>query len=193
MTLAPSICLTIGRKRNRQRADRLRGLLMRHGRESHAQTSMSHESGLAYGRLAVMAALSFIAMFTLMYAMVDRFSNVYGNLNQAYMAGLMASPMIMIEVLVMASMYPKKSLNVAIILLSAAMLAGFWMLIRKQVGISDQQFLRSMIPHHSGALLMCEQAPLEDPEIKKLCDDIISSQEREITIMKEKLSRSRPN
>lgn len=44
-----------------------------------------------------MTVLSFIAMFILMYAMVDRFANVYPNVNQAYMAGLMAAPMVMIE------------------------------------------------------------------------------------------------
>jgi uncharacterized protein (DUF305 family) len=63
-------------------------------------------------------------------------------------------------------------------------------LIRTQAAISDPQFLRSMIPHHAGAVLMCEQATLEDPDLKKLCEDIISSQKREIAIMKEKLSRS---
>ena len=50
-----------------------------------------------YAHLATMTVLSFIAMFILMYAMVDRFANVYPNVNQAYMAGLMAAPMVMIE------------------------------------------------------------------------------------------------
>ncbi len=34
-----------------------------------------------------------------------------------------------------------------------------------QAGIGDKEFLRSMIPHHSGAILMCEQATLTDPEM----------------------------
>jgi hypothetical protein len=37
--------------------------------------------------------LLFVAMFILMYSMVDRFANVYPNVNQFYMAGLMAAPM----------------------------------------------------------------------------------------------------
>ena len=37
--------------------------------------------------LAIMTALSFISMYVLMYAMVDRFANVYSNLNQFYRPG----------------------------------------------------------------------------------------------------------
>jgi hypothetical protein len=52
-----------------------------------------------YGRLLLMALLSFASMYVLMYAMVDRASNALPNLNQAYMAGLVTAPMVCIEVL----------------------------------------------------------------------------------------------
>jgi uncharacterized protein (DUF305 family) len=32
-----------------------------------------------------------------------------------------------------------------------------------------------MIPHHSGAILMCEQSNLTDPEIISLCDEIVQT------------------
>ena len=41
--------------------------------------------------------------------------------------------------------------------------------MRTQAAVGDRQFLRSMIPHHSGAVLMCQQASLSDPEIRALC------------------------
>jgi uncharacterized protein (DUF305 family) len=44
-----------------------------------------------------------------------------------------------------------------------------------------------MIPHHAGAILMCEQAPIQDAEIKTLCQSIIASQQDEIDQMKAKL------
>jgi len=44
-----------------------------------------------YGRLAAMGALSFVAMYVLMYAMVDSIDHVYNNFNQVYMAGLMTA------------------------------------------------------------------------------------------------------
>lgn len=51
-----------------------------------------HEGKGHYGRLFLMTEPSFVAMFILMYAMVDRFANGYANFNQGYMAGLMAAP-----------------------------------------------------------------------------------------------------
>lgn len=142
-----------------------------------------------YMGLAVMAFLSFVSMFVLMYAMVDTFDSVYANFNQVYMAGLMAAPMVIIELLVMGAMYHNKKLNAAIIAVAIAALIGFWFAIRNQAAISDDQFLRSMIPHHSGAILMCEQSSISDPEIKRLCAEIVKGQADEIRLMKEILNR----
>jgi hypothetical protein len=55
--------------------------------------------------LALAAALSFLAMYILMYAMVNSLSNVFNNVNQVYIAALMATPMVLIELLLMGSMY----------------------------------------------------------------------------------------
>lgn len=142
-----------------------------------------------YGHLGLMAFLSFIAMYGLMYAMVDSFASVYMSFNQVYMAGLMTAPMVVIELLVMRTMYKDVRLNRLI--MGASVIAGIAMfvLIRQQAAIGDRQFLRSMIPHHSGAILMCRQAAIADPEVKALCVEIIASQQREIDQMTAKLSR----
>jgi len=58
-----------------------------------------------------------------------------------------------------------------------------------QLLIGDTQFLRSMIPHHSGAILMCERGKISDPEINTLCGQIIQSQKQEIDQMKQILTR----
>ena len=47
----------------------------------------------------------------------------------------------------------------------------------------------SMIPHHAGAVLMCEENQLKDPDLVQLCQEIISSQQAEILLMKSKLSQ----
>jgi len=67
------------------------------------------------------------------------------------------------------------------------LLALCWLGIREQAGIGDEQFLKSMIPHHAGALLMCKEAPLHDLEIKQLCEGIMTGQQAEIDLMKAKL------
>ena len=139
--------------------------------------------------LAVMTVLSFISMYVFMYAMVNTFENVYSNLNQFYMAGLMTAPMVVIEVALMWSVYKNKNANIAIIAVSILTLGALFLAIRQQAAIGDTSFLKSMIPHHAGAILMCERAPIQDAEIKKLCGEIISSQQREIEEMKSILAR----
>jgi uncharacterized protein (DUF305 family) len=141
-----------------------------------------------YGRLVAMMVLSFIAMYVLMYGMVNAFANVYMNVNQLYMAGLMAAPMGVIELALMRAMYPNRRLNAVVVVGSLVALVAFWVLLRQQAAVTDRQFLRSMIPHHAGAILMCEEALIQDAEIKKLCDGIIASQQSEIDQMKAKLS-----
>jgi uncharacterized protein (DUF305 family) len=126
-------------------------------------------------------------MYALMYAMVDRFPNVIPNINQFYMAGLMTMPMIIFEVILMGSMYMNKKLNTVIIAFGLVALVAFFLFIRQQSFVSDRQFLKSMIPHHASAILMCENTDLQDIELKELCVSIVSSQQQEIDQMKAKL------
>jgi uncharacterized protein (DUF305 family) len=154
---------------------------------NHSQHSTAGKQGKHYRNLLVMAVLSFVAMYALMYAMVDRFANVHNNLNQAYMAGLMTAPMVIFELLLMRSMYGNARTNALILGGSAILFVGCFAAIRSQAGIADKQFLRSMIPHHASALLMCEQATLQDPELKQLCEQIRRGQQSEIDLMKAKL------
>ena len=142
-----------------------------------------------YARFAAMMLLSFLAMFALMYAMVDRFADVYPNLNQAYMAGLMVAPMAILELALMGMMYPNAMLNRIIIGTAAALLLLCWFGIREQVAITDRSFLRSMIPHHAGAILMCRQASITDQQIQRLCGEITKSQQAEIDEMNNILRR----
>jgi uncharacterized protein (DUF305 family) len=99
----------------------------------------------------------------------------------------MTAPMIIIEIVLMGAMYMNKKLNYFIIAISSVVLIVFFLFIRQQSAVSDKQFLKSMIPHHASAILMCEKSNLQDPEIKELCRSIISSQQEEIDQMKVKL------
>jgi transcriptional regulator of nitric oxide reductase len=151
-----------------------------------AHTRKSH-----YWQLLIMAILSFIAMYVLMYAMVDVAANAHPNWNQFYMAGLMTAAMVVIEIALMRAMYHNKKLNMLIAAASIVMLISFWLFIREQTAIGDRQFLNSMIPHHAAAILMCERASIRDAEIKQLCQNILSSQQAEIDQMKALLRRYR--
>lgn len=147
---------------------------------------MHHDThgNMHYVHLVIMTILSFIAMYAFMYSMVDSFANVYSSLNQVYMAAVMTAPMVIIEIIVMRAMYQNKKRNAFILGLSILALIVFFTFIRQQTAITDKQFLRSMIPHHAGAILMCEQSPAQSQSIKDLCKNIISSQQAEIEQMK---------
>lgn len=84
-----------------------------------------------YLRLLTMGLLSFMSMYVLMYAMVNTFGNVFPNLNQIYMAGLMTAPMIVIELSLMRAMFPSRTVNAVIVAASLIALAAFWIGIRQ--------------------------------------------------------------
>jgi len=109
--------------------------------------------------------------------------------NQAYMAGLMTATMLIIELIVMRGMYEHRRANAVILAASAVASVACFLFIQMQVGVSDKQFLRSMIPHHAAAILMCGRASLHDPEIEALCQRITRSQQSEIDEMRAKLHR----
>lgn len=144
-----------------------------------------------YGRLLAMTLAAFASMYVLMYAMTDTFGNVYSNLNQVYMVGLMTASMVIIDLLLMGKMYPDRTRNVWIMVAAVVVLGLCWILMRQQVGITERQFLRSMIPHHAGAILMCEQSTSTSPDIVQLCQKIVSSQRSEIALMKSLLEQGK--
>lgn len=143
----------------------------------------------AYASLAVQTVISGIIMYLVMFVMIDSLGSFYNNLNMLYMTLMMVAPMVVLMIIAMWHMFPSKPANVALLIGSLAIFAGSFVLIRTQTTIGDTAFLRSMIPHHSGAILMCREASLNDPEIVRLCDQIKESQRREIDQMKAILAR----
>jgi uncharacterized protein (DUF305 family) len=156
---------------------------------NHTEHSHTTMKSVSTNRLLLMTGIHFMLMYVLMYAMVDTVNNIFPNLNQAYMAGIMTAPMLVIETILMGSMYDNQQAVRIIMGISVVVLAVFFIFIRQQTGITNREFLRSMIPHHGGAILMCKQAPIQDSEIVALCETIIASQQAEIEQMKAILDR----
>ena len=149
----------------------------------------SMDSATPYKKLALVITINGVIMFLLTYAMIDRFDHFYANINRVYMSVMMVAPMVVLMLLVMGSMYKNKKLNYALIAVFAAIGLLAFALGRTQTPVGNKQFLRSMIPHHSSAIVMCQESSIDDPEIVELCGDIVETQEREIAQMKEILAR----
>jgi len=142
-----------------------------------------------YVSLAVQTAIGGVIMYLVMFVMIDGLGSFFNNLNMLYMTVMMVAPMVVLMIVAMRDMFPSKPTNATILALSFLAFFGSFALIRSQTTIGDTEFLRSMIPHHSGAILMCKEASLSDPELKALCGQIIKSQREEIDQMKAILAK----
>lgn len=142
-----------------------------------------------YATLAINLAISTVIMYLVMFAMIDGPDDFYNNINMFYMALMMVAPMAILMLLLMGSMYQNKGINLVLYAAFAGLFIAAFAFTRAQTFIGNEQFLRSMIPHHSGAILMCRESSVTDPEIVALCDSIIQSQRNEIAQMRSILSR----
>lgn len=145
---------------------------------------MSH-----YKKFALTLSINAVLMFFITYAMIDTIDHFYANINRGYMALMMVAPMAMVMLFVMRGMYQNAKLNAILYIVFAGMFIVSFALARSQTPVDNTQFLRSMIPHHSSAILMCEQSSITDPEIIELCGEIVQTQKDEIAQMKAILER----
>jgi len=142
-----------------------------------------------YKKFLLMLSVSFVIMYGVMFLNAAQFDHVYLNLNRLYMALLMVGPMALVMLGFMTSMYKDRKLNAIIVSVSLVVIAGAFIMLRNQTLVNDEQFMRSMIPHHSSAILVSNAADLQDPEVQKLAKEIIKAQKKEIAEMKAILSR----
>lgn len=147
------------------------------------------EHANAYSTLTRNLVISFFIMYAVMFLNVDDASHIYLSLTRAYMSLLMVTPMAVLMILSMKKMFMNKKKNMAYMLSATGVFILSLALLRTQTPISDVQYMRAMIPHHSSAILTSKHANIKDAEVKKLSEQIIESQEREISQMKQMLNR----
>lgn len=142
-----------------------------------------------YPKLGLNLAISTVIMYFVMFTMIDGLGDFYNNINMLYMALMMVAPMAILMILMMGSMYHNRKLNVVICAGFTALFVLAFLGMRAQTAVGDVQFVRSMIPHHSGAILMCREASLADAELTQLCNEIATGQRAEIEQMERILAR----
>jgi uncharacterized protein (DUF305 family) len=166
------------------RFEEVRDMTKKNGAEQHSEHAAHEGKNNPYAATLLSLGVSFAVMYAVMYSMADRWSHVYLNLSNVYMAGLMAGSMLPVMLVTMPRMFKDKKANAAMWAGSAVGLALFWWLLRTEAGVGDRQFMRAMIPHHSAAIQMCRESSLTDPRVRTLCEGIVASQEQEIAEMK---------
>ena len=143
-----------------------------------------------YTKFFLMLSLSFITMYITMYLNTYEFDHVYFSLTRFYMVCLGVSSMAVIMWFFMRNMYKNNKKNAAILIGSAVLFLAALGLVREQKStVNDVLWMKAMIPHHSIAILTSERADIKDPEVKKLANDIIKAQKKEIKEMKAMINR----
>ncbi len=138
----------------------------------------------SYGRFGAMIVTSTIVMFVLMYLNSYALDHVFYSQTRTWMAVYMGAAMAIIMLGFMWSMYKDRRKNAAIIAASILVFATSLWLVRSQQTVDDVSYMKAMIPHHSIAIMTSERAKIRDPRVRKLADDIIEAQVREIDEMK---------
>lgn len=162
-----------------------------HNQQGHAGKRAGHSAARPYWMFALNLALSLIPMYLAMFTMIDGWGDYRNNVNMFYMALTMLAPMGMIMLATMGSMYGNKSLNLSLYAGLAILFFASLFATRLQALVDNKQFVDSMIPHHSGAILMCREARLTDAELTKLCGEIVKAQRAEIRQMEAIAARLR--
>ena len=144
---------------------------------------MSGMQSMSYSKFMVMLLISFFIMYIVMFLNIDKLSHYHTSTTRVYMAILMVAPMAVYMMLMMGKMYPNKNINIGIIIVAIVVFIVTLLGLRTQTPISDVQYMKAMIPHHSSAILVSKNANLKDPEVRKLAEQIIQSQEKEIAEM----------
>jgi hypothetical protein len=154
--------------------------------DNHAKAG--HHDGkmmqMGWGRFVAMIATSTFIMFFLMYQLVYSMDHATFSMNRLVASLVMGCLMAVVMLGFMWSMYPGKATKVAVMVGAAVLAAVLLSVNRGQAVIDDTRFMNSMIPHHSIAINNARKASLSDPRVRRLADEIIESQVREIAEMK---------
>jgi Domain of unknown function (DUF305) len=114
-----------------------------------------------------------------MWVWSQRWSDVRLSLNDAYMIALMTGWMF----LMMGLWYKVFDYFV----FGTVLIAAAYILVRTQWFVSEQQFVKGMIPHHSMAVHMSNRLMkrTRNPELASLISNVVQTQEAEITMLKQ--------
>ncbi len=136
-----------------------------------------------YLRFGLMITTSAIVMFGLMYLNTYALPHVHWSETRFYMTLIMAASMAIVMLAFMLNMYQDSRKNLAIFVGSGLLFVTALLLVRSQATVSDQSYMRAMIPHHSIAIMTSERAGIEDVRVQQLADEIIKAQKVEIAEM----------
>ena len=140
---------------------------------------------LTYSLLVMMFGSVIIQMFVMSGIMTNSYKNITMSLGKFYISVIMALLMGLLEVIMHDN--HMRVISIYYYLFLGFLLVIFVYLYRNQAYIEDEDYLNEMIEHHSMAILTSEEIlqKTNSERVKKLAENIITIQEKEINYMKE--------
>ena len=137
-----------------------------------------------YRRFMAMVGTSTVIMLGLMYLNTYALEHVFWSETRFWMMFVMGAVMAVVMLAFMWGMYRNTAKNWIIVGVAAVTFALSLFLVRSQVSVDDSEYMSAMIPHHSIAIMTSERAGIEDVRVRKLANEIIRAQRREIDEMR---------
>jgi len=142
------------------------------------------QMGMSWSRFAAMVAVSSFIMFLLMYQLVYSLDHAMFSVNRLLASLVMGCVMSIVMLGFMWSMYSGTGIKIAVLAVATLGAVTLLFVNRSQALIGDSSFMKAMIPHHSIAINNAVKASIHDPRVRRLANEIIESQVREIAEMK---------
>jgi len=140
-----------------------------------------------FSQQAILFTIMFFSALFLnpMNILAYQIDHLYPSLTLIYTSLYMASTMICTHQIV--HYFQMGHFNITVFGIGIIMMLFFIWLLRSQIGVTSQQWLRRMIPHHSTALTTTKKL-LENEKIDektfRLAKNIVITQQQEIDLMK---------
>lgn len=152
--------------------------------------SMSKKMNMNFYHIFIMFTTSFLTQYFIMsWVMDNSIVDFTNSLGKIYLSFLMGLTMVFSQIFMDTNIYPLFYIILFIFILI------FIYLYRTQTFIGDKEYLSDMIEHHSMALLTSDQIlqKTKNRKIKKLANQIMETQRKEIKEMKDLLVKDPEN
>ena len=141
-----------------------------------------------------MVGTSMILMYFLTYLnSYQILGHAWFSETRLFMTLIMGSVMAVVMLGFMRKMYRNPTMNIAIVIGAVVVFAAALFLVRSQQTVTGVDYMEAMIPHHSIAILTSKRSQIVDPRVRKLADEIILAQRREIKEMEWLIADIREN
>jgi Domain of unknown function (DUF305) len=137
---------------------------------------MEHQNNLHYLQMFFIMIIS--GLMSTMNIWVDSLDHIYLSINDVYMILLMTGWMFFLMGII--------NKDYKIILLGFGLIITNIVCIRTQFMVTEKQYIRGMIPHHSMAIHMSKKLLNKETNIKPFLEKIIKTQTDEIEWMKQR-------